>query len=37
MTTLLTIALIGAVAGLIISGLVFFYFMKNQDSFLKIK
>ncbi len=37
MTTLLTVALIGAAAGLIISGFVFFYFMKNQDSFLRIK
>ncbi len=37
MTTLLTIALVSAVAGLIFSGFVFFYFMKNQDSFLRIK
>lgn len=37
MTTLLTIALISAVTGLFISGFVFFYIVKNQDSFLRIK
>jgi hypothetical protein len=36
MTTLLTIALIASVAGLIISGIVFYQFTK-QDSFLRFK